>query len=56
MLLAALRLTGTRGSASTCTTQRATPRMKTALLMLFFVATASPVLANSEITCETVRA
>ena len=30
--------------------------MKTTLLMLFFVAIASPVLANSEITCETVRA
>jgi hypothetical protein len=29
--------------------------MKTALLVLFFVAIASPVLANSEITCETVR-
>ena len=30
--------------------------MKTALLMLFFAASASPALANSEITCETVRA
>jgi len=55
MLLAALRITGTRGSASTCT-KKATPRMKTSLLMLFFVPTASPVLANSEITCEKVRA
>jgi hypothetical protein len=30
--------------------------MKTALLMLVFVATASPVFADSQITCETVRA
>jgi len=53
--LAALRLAHTRGCTSPCATQTAT-RMKTALLVLFFVATASPVLANSEITCETVRA
>jgi hypothetical protein len=30
--------------------------MKTVLLILLFVATASPVSANSRITCETVRA
>ncbi len=30
--------------------------MKTALLILIFVATASPVLANPHISCATVRA
>ncbi len=30
--------------------------MKTALLVLIFAAIASPVMANSQTTCETVRA